>query len=194
MKKKLAAILLAALLVCAPVGAADEELKDTYETEVSIGFTGAVYFVEMESGGMDIDFGAHMLPVRGVVAQLTASDGEHTLRVCDRRATPGKWSVSAIMTTFASGGDSFSIEMYLDNPTATTGLTPNLIGVAPNQLVAINTGLRKFMDAAATLTPGEYDLTTTAEKIRLYIPVAEVAKIKPLAYSSTITWTLTLTP
>lgn len=194
MKKRFTAVAaLAALLVCALAGAAlaDGEPRDTLETEVSIGFTGAVYFVDMGSDGMDIDFGSHMIPPRGEAAYLPASDGSHTLRVCDRRTTPGKWTVYAIITPMASGENSFLGHGQLYDATTTPGLTPT---IWTGKCVLINTSVYRIMEAASTITPGEYDLTATAENTRLWIDVADVAKIKPLAYSATITWTLVLTP
>lgn len=197
--KFVAVVALAALLLCALGGAAlaaepTPEPEDIMTTQAKIQFTEAIFFDDFpDGGGMDVDFGEQDLPL-DVVTRIPAADGDHTLRVCERRVSGGKWSVSAIITPMTSGDENFNANLNLYSPTVTDGLAPILTGAEPNERVQVSIESSKAMEATGVLVPGDYDLTTIEAKTQLVIYPDQTPLIEPLVYTGTVTWTLTLEP
>lgn len=192
-------VALAALLLCALGGTAlaaepTPEPEDTMTTTAKIKFQEAIFFYDFpDGGGMDIDYGEQELPL-GVNNSIPAADGDHALRICERRVEGGKWSVRATMTPMTSDGESFTAFLLLFAPTTTTGLTANILGTGLDERVIVYTDSRKIVEATGELVPGDYDLTTAEANTRLWITAEQALLVEPQVYTGTVTWTLTLEP
>lgn len=203
MKRKLPALAaLVALLACALGGAALATAGPAMESEVSIRFAETIHFDRMQGeGGMDIDYGIQPLPMPGVAMQIPNPDGSHTLRVRDGRVNAGNWSVSVKQTAYIMEGTNAVLStLLLYDPVCSAGLTMPLISApvaSPPYLPDLqffNFGIsdKKIVDAASGLTQGSYDVTIAPGHVCINTSNPQFAK--PVAYSTTILWTLTSTP
>lgn len=190
LKKIIALGMLAILLLSLPlvVTAEENEMRSTAFIMFEDGF---LEFVNPYDGGMDFDFGQHMLPITDVV--YPALNGPFNLRIADAKEESGNWQASVSMTSFHSGmnGSSFDAAIAMANP-----IHPyeNFLETQQHLMFFSNGGAFPVMQAQKELRRGYFETMWEHGSVELIISEMEVLRLTKSDYKAEITWTLSTGP